>query len=714
MIDPGFSLKDIWASGRFAQRSVNGVRPMKDGQRYSSLVSVRQGQFIVTYSYATGAALDTLAKLRELGKAKGDTIYSIPSIDDYAFTPDEKSILIATNQQGIFRYSTKEEVYIYNIATKLTDHLTAGLVSHATLSPVESKVCYVQANNLFVKDLTTGAITQITKDGKDDAVINGMADWVYEEEFGFTKGFDWAPDGKSIAFYRFDESRVPKFTMQIIDGDSLYPQDETFKYPKAGEENATVSLFIYRLKEKKLIPIAVKPDAERYIPRLKFTSSGDFVSFQQMNRHQNELTLSVANTTTGVVRDIFKETVKEYIEVTNDLTFLPDGKTFIWSNDASGFNHLYRYDLASGKQLNAITKGDWEVTSYEGYDPKTQRLFYLSTELGPQQRTLYSVKLDGSGKQKLSAGLGNDRAEFSGDFSHFLLYHSEATVPTRVSVHTGNGAELRVAEDNARLKAELASLTLSPKEFFDFTTEQGVKLFGYMIKPFGFDPTKKYPVLMYVYGGPGRQTVMNQYGGADYLWQQYMAAQGYLVVSVDNRGTDGRGAAFRKSHYLQLGKLELEDQIASAKFIGGYSFVDKDRIGIFGWSYGGFMASLCISKGADYFKSAVAVAPVANWKFYDSIYTERYMRTPAENPTGYAENSPSEFMDRVKGNYLLVHGTGDDNVHFQNALVLNQKLVEANIPFDFMAYVNNDHGIYGGYTRLHLFTKITKFLLTNL
>lgn len=700
------TLKDVIASNKFSARSLYGVNPMKDGKTYASVV-YQPAQALVLYDFASGKAIDTLLKQAWLTPQDSSKPILFGS---YTPNADESMFLLSTDAEQIYRHSSRENNFVYDKKTKSLKALSPnGKQAYATFSPDGKKVGFMRENNLFIKDLVTGAEEQFTFDGKQNEIINGGTDWVYEEEFGFTRAFFWSPDSKNIFFYRFDEKAVPEFVMPIYDG--LYPTNFTFKYPKAGEKNATVTLHLYNLQSKATRKIEIGEVSE-YVARAGWTNNANTAWFQRLNRHQNKLELVLVDARDGSTRVILTESDAAWVDVEDDLTFLSDGKKFIWSSEKSGFKHLYLYDL-SGAELGAITKGNWDVTSFYGVDEANGVVYFQAAEPNPMSRMVYSVKLDGSELTKISDKAGKNSATFSKTFSHFINYHTDANNPVVVSVHDNSGKQIRLVQDNAELKKTLATYKLAKKEFFSFTNTSGVNLNGWMLKPTVMTPKKKYPVLLFVYGGPGSQTVDESFGQY-YMYFQYLVQQGYVVVSVDNRGTGARGRDFKKVTYQQLGKYEIEDQIDAAKYLASLPYVDGKNIAMFGWSYGGYMSSLAVTKGAEVFKAGVAVAPVINWRFYDTIYTERYMRTPQENPEGYDDNSPSSHAEKLKGPYLLIHGTADDNVHYQNSMVMVQKLVNANKQFDFMAYPDKNHGIGGGNTRLQLFTKITDFLNTNL
>lgn len=706
------TLEDIYKKGTFRSQSVYGVNWMNDGRYYSSQVpdATNKVYDIVKYDVTTGKPVATIIEGENLVPAGSNQPIQY---DDYTFSSDEQKVLFSTDTEQIYRRSSKAEFYIYDIASKkLTKLSDGGKQLYASFSPDAKRVAFARENNMFVTDLSNMQETQITTDGKFNAIINGYADWVYEEEFSFAKGFHWSPDGKKIAFYTFDEANVPEFNMQMWG--ELYPQDNKFKYPKAGEANSTVKISVYDVNSGKTVKMDTGNEADIYIPRIKWTNDANLLSIQKMNRLQNTLEILHANATTGKTSVVLKETDKAYIDITDDLTYLKDGKYFIHSSEVKGYNHLYLYSM-NGKLVRQITDGNWEVSEYVGYDEKNDRLYYMSTEVSPLERHLYSISSKGKKKTRLTDKSGTHRVNMSNDFTYYLDYYSAANAVPTVSLHTAkDGKLIKVLEENEKLKNTLEQYNLAKQEFFTMNTPEGTKLNGWMIKPIDFDPNKKYPVLMFVYGGPGSQTVTNSWGGSNYLWYQVLADKGLIVVSVDNRGTGARGADFKKVTYANLGKYEIEDQIEAAKWLGNQSYVDKNRIGIWGHSFGGYMTLLGLTKGEGVFRAGISVAPVTNWRFYDTIYTERYLKTPQENAAGYDDNSPLFFADKLKGELLLIHGTGDDNVHFQNAVAMQDALIDANKQFESFYYPNRNHGIYGGNTYMHRFTMMTDFLERNL
>jgi dipeptidyl-peptidase-4 len=702
------TLEQIWASGMFQPESVYGLKSMNDGVHYTLLDNDRGStQKINQYAYATGELVKSIVDLSiiELAETKGAPF----KVDGYSFSSDEKKILFSTQTEKIYRHSTRSKYYVYDIASKKIELLSTEKQRYATFSPTGDKVAFVRDNNLFVKGIgDDGVETKLTYDGEKNAIINGATDWVYEEEFAFDKAFFWSPTGNSIAYYKFNESSVKEFNMPIYG--TLYPQDNPFKYPKAGEKNSTVQIEVANIINGNVSTYSPEASVE-YIPRVKWSKTDDALIIYTMNRHQSNLKLVNYNPSEESSSILYEEDNEAYIDITDNFYVVGANKGFIFTSEKSGFNHLH-YQSWNGSKNYQITKGDWEVTEVYGFEEKSGTIYFQGAKKSPMDREVYKTSIKGSEPEKLTPLAGWNKATFSSGFKYFINYHSTASSPSYISLHKISGKEIRVLKDNTVLNLTLTKCDISKPEFMTIPVN-GEKLNAYMIKPSNFDPSKKYPVLMYVYGGPGSQTVKNSWGGANYLWYQMLAQKGYIIVSVDNRGTGARGEKFKKLTYKQLGKYETEDQISSAKWLANQSYVDANRIGIWGWSYGGYMSSLCLFKGNDVFKTAIAVAPVTNWKYYDSIYTERYMQTPEEN-SGYDENSPITHVDSLKGNYLLIHGTGDDNVHFQNSIEMVTALQKANKQFDFMMYPNKNHGIYGGNTRLQLFQMLTNYVEENL
>jgi dipeptidyl-peptidase-4 len=702
------TLEDIFRNRTFATRTIQSLPSMKDGKSYVSVKSDSKGvRYLAKNSYSTGEEMKVLFK-------ETDLIYNGDTLDISSdFSDDESKVLLSADEEPLYRYSVKANYFVFDIASKkITPVSPKGKQIYTTFSPDGSKVAFVRENNIYLKDLVTGAEKQVTTDGKTNSVINGRLDWVYEEEFEFERAFFWSPDSKKIAFYRFDETEVPEYSMTVFD--KLYPTEYKYKYPKAGEKNSKVSIHIYDLPASQTKTVNIGKETNQYIPRIKWTASADALCVLRMNRLQNKLEYLLVNASTGDSKIFLTEEDKAYIEIEKEkLTFLSNGKQFINVSERDGFNHIYLYDL-NGKIIKQLTKGNWEITEVYGVDEKNGVVYYQSAEESPLRRDVYSIDLNGSNKRKISIKPGTNDATFSQSYDFYILSHSTKNVPPVISLNS-NGKVIKVLEDNTRTRQAIKDYGFSNAELFNFKTSEGVQLNGYMLKPANFDAKKKYPVLMYVYGGPGHQEVADAWGlGSRPLWFQMLAQKGYIVVCVDNRGTGYRGADFRKTTYLQLGKYEAIDQIETAKWLAKQQYVDPTRIGIWGWSYGGYLSSLCITKAADIFKIAIAVAPVTTWRFYDTIYTERYLRTPQENPQGYDENSPINFANLLKGKFLLVHGTGDDNVHFQNSVMFSEALIQANKPFEQAYYPNKAHGINGGNSSIHLYGKMTAFVLENL
>jgi len=706
--DKAFMLEDVTFNRTFNAKSVYGLRSMNDGLHYTIL---KDGQRVEKYAYATGELIEVLFDLASIEKS------AIKRIDSYQFSSDEKKLLLASNRIDIYRHSYSAEFFVFESVSKKLESLSTGRQQLADFSPAGDQVCFFRDNNLFIKDLITKKEKQFTFDGEYNHIINGAPDWVYEEEFSFWKGFQWSPDGKRIAFMRFDESRVKQFNMTVFKGkyperknNALYPENYTFKYPKAGEDNSVVSIHVYDLGSGKTQTMNVGEETDQYIPRIKWTRNPNILSMVRMNRHQNHYELLFADVNTGDTKLIYEEKNKAWIDVNDDLTFTEDGKSIILSSEKSGFNHIYLYDIA-GKFKRQITQGDWDVTQFLGYDEAHKLFYYQAAAVSPLQREIYSVDIKGKRTKKMSVEAGTNSTVFSKGFKYYINYFSNTKTPTLVTLHNAKGKQIRVLEDNASLKERMTAYKLPQREFFSFKTSEDVELNAFMIKPVNFDATKNYPALLTFYGGPGSQRVLDRYR---FEWFEYLAQEGFVVVCVDNRGTGGRGEAFKKCTYMQVQNLEAIDLIETGKYMAGLDYIDGNKIGVYGWSFGGQMSSLCMFRGADVFSAGIAVAPVTTYRYYDSIYSERYLRTPQENPEGYDDYAPIKFADQLKGKFLLIHGTSDDNVHMQNSLELAEELVQNNKKFQMHMYTNRNHGIYGGKTRLHLFGMMTDFLKDNL
>ncbi len=699
------SLSDIF-SRKFFPKGVYGLNPMKDGETYC----VKEGDSINVYRYETGDFVRTVAIGSEMIPA-GDTA-AIP-LSNWNFSQDESKLLIATETEYIYRYSSASEYYIWDTRTKKLSRLSLdGKQRLADFSPDASSVAFVRDNNLFIKELASDSEYAVTNDGKQNSIINGTTDWVYEEEFAITKGFEWSPDGRYLAYYRFDESKVKEFSM--MEWGSLYPEVNTFKYPKAGEDNSLVSLFIYDMTSHRSIPVDVGNETDQYLPRIYWTKDPSKLAVVRLNRLQNLIDLLLVDAATGNSSLIFREDNQWYIDDSHlDHFIFLDKNHYLSTSEKSGHYHIYLNTIDRSEKGKQLTQGEWDVTDVYGYDATNGLVWFAAASSSPINREIWTVDLKGNMKQ-VSKEEGTHRPQFSKSFKYFIDNFSTANTPQVYTVHNAKGKELRVLEDNQEVLGLISKFNFSKKEFFTFTTSEGILLNGWKILPPNFDPNRKYPVFMTVYGGPGSQTVLNSYSAGDFTWYQMLAQKGYIIASVDNRGTGARGQLFKKLTYQQLGKFETMDQIEAARYFASQPYVDPSRIGIWGWSYGGYMSTLCITKGADAFKMAIAVAPVSNWRYYDNIYTERYMRKPQDNASGYDENSPINHVDKLKGKFLLIHGTGDDNVHVQNSMDLADALIKADKQFEMFFYPNRNHGIYGGNTRMHLYTKMTEFVLENL
>ncbi len=696
------TLEDIWG-GQFRAERLDVLRSLDNGKEYSVLNRSRNGSTVDVYDYKSGKKVRTLVNSNSLPE--------VDQIISYEFSDDEGKLLLATRLKQIYRRSSLGTYYVYDIDSKKLTLVSEDQIQEPTFTKDGSKVAYGKDNNLFIKNLKSGETLQITSDGEKNSIINGITDWVYEEEFAFVRAFDWNKTGNKLAYIKFDETEVPRFSMDVY-GKDLYPTQDVFKYPKAGEPNAKVSLHIYNLETGETNKINLDNFNSYYIPRIKWTQEDNVLSAQLTNRHQNTVDLVFVNATNNTSKLVLQEKDDAYVDITDNLTFLNDN-SFIWTSEKSGWNHIYHYDK-TGKLINQITDGDWEVTNYYGFDQNTGRIYYQSTENGSINRDVYSILRSGKNKVRLSDKTGTNSAAFSADYTYFINTFHDTETPYLFTLNRAkDGKLIRVIQDNQALKNKVDNYVLSKKEFSTISVN-GNDLNMYTIKPKDFDPNKQYPLFMYQYSGPGSQNVSNSWNSANDYWHQMLAQQGYVIVCIDGRGTGLKGRDFKKVTQKELGKYEVEDQIAAAQKLSALPYIDASRTGIWGWSYGGFMSSNCLFQGADTFEMAIAVAPVSSWRFYDTIYTERYMTTPQENASGYDENSPISHVEKLEGDYLLVHGSADDNVHVQNTTQLIEALVQANKQFDWAIYPDKNHGIYGGNTRLHLYTKMTNFIKENL
>ena len=699
------TLEDIWSRATFRPSGISSIRSMQDGEHYCVLT--RSG--IEKYSYKTGEKVDVVCAFKDPMRK---SVKPMPPIDSYEFSQDEQKILLSAEFEPIYRHSGVSTYYIYNVADGSMQCITQeGKQRLTTFSPDGKMVAFVRDNNLYVMALNSLKETQVTFDGKFNEIINGTTDWVYEEEFAITQGFYWSPDSKKIAFYRFDESKVKQYTMQMWG--ELYPENYTYKYPKAGEDNSVVDVLVYDLETSKTRKLDIGSQNDQYMPRIQWTCDPNILALMRMNRLQDKMELLLADVRTGDITPLYTEEDEAYVEVPDTWVFLKDGKNWILTSERDGYNHIYMYDL-QGKLVRQITSGAYDVVSVCSIDEKNGLIYYLSHETSPLNKELYCIDFKGKKKTRLSDRNGWYSASFSANSKYYISTFTDANTPPIYTLHASNGKLLKTLEDNASLQRRMAEYGVGHKTFGTLTTTLGSELNYYLILPPDFDSTKQYPLFFYVYGGPGNQQVTNSYGYSDYYWFHMLAQNGYVVACFDGRGTGGRGAYFKKMTYKNLGKMECEDACEAARWFGKKSWIDENRIGIFGWSFGGYLSTLSILKGHDVFKSAIAVAPVITWRYYDNIYTERFLQRPQDNARGYDDNSPLNFANLLEGNYLLVHGTGDDNVHFQNSADMVSALEAAGKQFEFRIYPNKNHSIYGGNTRLNLYQLMTDFIYRKL
>ena len=691
---PKFTYADI-AAGKFAQKSVYGLRSMNDGEHYTT----RRGSVIYRHSYADHNAKEVLLDFAAAGVGS--------RIADYTFSPDESKIMFRLDSKPLYRRSHFSKYVVYDrLSQEVKEVSESGDVRYALFSPDGSKVAFVLDNNIYIKDLDQNFTYPVTEDGEWNHIINGMPDWVYEEEWGIDHAFSWSPDGSKLAFLKSDESRVKEFGFMKFLTDTTYPELFKYKYPKAGEENSIVSLYVYNVTDGTTERVDNQTETDLYIPFFDWTPDGKLYYFV-INRLQNHL--EVLMQCGAEQKCIYEEHNEKYIDGISGsmITFLSDSKRFILQSEKSGYSHLYLYSVEKG-EIAPITSGDWNVTQVVAATDK--QIWYLSTERSPLAREFYTVKINGKGKKRLSTEEGTYSITPSAGCRYYISYFSNASTPNTVTLHEGNGKLIATLEDNAALKAYIAEVGLPVKEFFTFTTPRGDVLNAYIKKPADFDPTKKYPVLLTQYSGPGSQDVRNRW---TVDWEDVLVQHGYIVVDCDPRGTGFRSADFKKSTYGIMGRLETEDQIAFAEYVKTLPYVDGERVGIYGWSYGGFMALNCILKGADTFKMAISVAPVTSWRFYDSVYTERVNGLPQTNAEGYDEPSPIGYAKNLKGKLLLMHGTADDNVHVQNSYAMVHEFVKAGKQIDMMIYTDDNHSMMP-YGSVNVREKMVEYCLENL
>ncbi len=709
------TLPDI-TSGKFAAKTVNGINPIEGTDTYARIS--QDGERVVCCSFKTGKELSVLFDVKNTMGCK------IDGFDDYVLSPDGKRMLIQTKTERIYRRSFKADFYIYNIESRRLDRLSDGDKQQIpTWSPDGQQVAFVRGGNIFlVKLLYDNAEIQVTKDGKFNEVINGLPDWVNEEEFGFNSALTFNADGTMICWLRYDESKVKTYSLEMYKGMKpakeeydTYPGSYSYKYPKAGEDNSTVSAWSYDIKSHKINRLQVPLDADGYMPRIKPTNDPMRIVVYTMNRHQDDLCLYAVNPRSTVAQLIIKEHVDKYVreEAMEGVKFV--GDKILLPSDRSGYTKLYIYNM-NGQLQRTIGDGNYDITSVYGYDPKTGDVYYQAAALGATDRQVYVTHKNGK-TVRLTDREGWNTAFFSGDFQYFVNTWSDYNTPYVFTTRTREGKLINTIEDNKAVKQLVSDYGFCKREPFSFTTSEGVVLNGWMVKPKDFDANKKYPVIMHQYSGPGSQQVTNSWSagsmGQGGAFDSYLAQEGFIVVSVDGRGTGGRGSEFEKCTYLNLGNLESKDQVETALYVGTLPYVDKDRIGIWGWSYGGFNTLMSMSEGRGVFRAGVAIAPPTNWKYYDSVYTERYMRTPKENPDGYATN-PIERASKLHGALLICHGTADDNVHPQNTYEYSEALVQADKDFRELFYTNRNHSIFGGNTRNHLLRQVAQFFKTEL
>ena len=681
-------------SGYYRGKNIAGIASLKNGENYAV---IEQGG-IAKYSYKTS-------------QKEGNIVDG--NFQSYIFNDDESKILLLKESEPIYRHSFLGKFDVKDLKSGKVLSLNNGnFVQEPTFSPDGTKVAFIVDNNLYYQELGSGKIIQITNDGKKNSILNGLADWVYEEEFGHARQYEWTKNSDAIVFVKSDESEVPEMYIPIY-GKQLYPSEMRFKYPKAGEKNSIVSAQLFRLDSGKTTPLNLGSFKNYYIPNVYKTAKADEMMLITSDRIQNASDVLKVNTKTGNITKLFTESDDKWVDTDNVTLEFLDDNSFIWGSERDGNRHLYWYDQ-NGKLKKQITKGNWEVTDYYGFNPKTKEVLVQTTEKGSINKVVSKINIETGKSTLLSNAEGNNSASFSGNYNYFIETSSSAKKPYTFVLKDGNGKTVKELQNNNEQLKKLEADNFVTKEFFTIPNEAGDQMNAWIMKPKNFDPNKKYPLFMYQYSGPGSQSVTNSWDAGNGLWFNHLVQKGYIVACVDGRGTGFKGTKFKKVTYMNLGKYEIEDQIAAAKWFGMQSYIDKDRIGIFGWSFGGYMASLALTKGADVFKTGIAVAPVTNWRYYDTVYTERFMRTPQENAKGYDENSPTEFANLLKGKFLLIHGTADDNVHFQNSMEFAEALIQNKKQFEFMAYPDKNHGIYGGNTRPQLYQMMTDFLLKNL
>lgn len=701
--DKSVNLKEI-TDGMFRQKTAVGeMRSLPDGEHYTAMNAERN--MIVKYSYRTGKAVDTLFNATTARECE------FTKFDGYTISSTGHHILVWRETEPIYRRSYKAAVYDYDVRRNYIKPITDSKekVMIPTFSPDGRMCAFVKDNNIWIRKFDFDTEVQVTKDGALNKILNGTTDWVYEEEFAVTNLMAWSPDSEYLAYVRTDETEVPEYSMQVY-GEGLYPSYYNFKYPKAGQKNSTVSVKAYSVQTRDTKHLDVPMDEDSYIPRITFTRNASQLAVMTLNRHQNIFNMYYVNPKSGVSRLILREENECYVdsEWLSSIHFLSNGFTYVSEQD--GYAHIYLYS-PTGVLQKQITKGNWDVTRLIGYDETTKNTYYESAEESPLRRAVYKIDAKGV-KTRLTPEDGTNSAAFSANYAYFVNRYSNANTPMKITVNeTKSRKVLRTLQDNAELRERLAQYRFGKKEFFTLTTKSGFELNAWMVKPANFDESKKYPVMMTQYSGPNSQQVLDSYS---FDWEQYLAANGIIVVCVDGRGTGTRGEAFRKCTYLRMGEKESQDQVEAAQALGQYPYIDAGRMAIWGWSFGGYNTLMALSVGHGTFKVGIAVAPPTDWKYYDTVYTERYMRTPQENFDGYAATSPLKKVKDLEGKLLLIHGTADDNVHFMQSMEYAEALVQAGKQFDMHVYKDRNHGISGGNTRYHLYTKMSNYLFENL
>lgn len=710
------NLKEV-AQSAYRAEGIRGVKPMLDGEHYTQMSP--DGKRIVKYSFKTGQEVATLFDVTTARNV------SLQRFDNYTLSPNESLILIQTETKPIYRHSFTAVHYIYNVRNRTLETLSDNGPQQVPLfSPDNNQIAFVRDNNIhLVKLLFGNSESQVTTDGKFNEVLNGIPDWVYEEEFAFNRAFDFSADSEMIAYIRFDESKLPSFAFSLYQGRTpslneyaTYPGEYRYKYPMAGVNNSEVSVHTFDIKSKVTRKVDLPLDKDGYIPRIQFTKDPEALAIATLNRHQNRYDLYLANPRSTLCKLIVRDEAPQYIkeEAYANIKFYDNH--FVTMSEKDGYNHLYLY-TNGGNLVKQITQGAYEVKNYLGWDQAANTFYYESNEGSPLRSAIY--KIDSKGKKtKISTAEGSNRALFSSNMKHYMNTFSNIETPPVITLNDNNGKLLTTLVDNQSLKKKLATKQLATKEFFTFTTPEGVELNGWMMKPANFTAGKRYPVIMHQYSGPGSQQVIDHWGiGARRdggMFESYLADLGYVTVCVDGRGTGGRGAEFEKCTYLQLGIKESKDQVYTANYLATLPYIDGSRIGIWGWSYGGYNTIMSMSEGSAAFKAGVAVAAPTDWRFYDTVYTERFMRTPKENMEGYEATSAMNRANQLQGNLLLIHGTADDNVHLRNVMEYSEALVEADKQFDMHIYTNRNHGIYGGNTTYHLLTRVVNYFNAHL